>query len=312
VVDPPAIIRPMSIRTLTREAVLSALNEFDTLGREEFLRRYGFGPARDYVLVNDGKRYDSKAIVGVAYGFQHPDEGPLASSEFGGGRGTVIPVLQSLGFEIEPSGQEAISSSGTRVWLIRAGRGGQYEQLALDEGVALIGWSDLGELSSEMSRDDLKELIREQYGEERVQSLASQAGQIYRFIHDVKVGDLVVLPLRTKPNHVAVGRILGPYRYRADGVFRDSDGRNTRDAEWIEREIPYERFDPDLREAFGLQGTIRKIAKDDAAARIDEVLDGADASAIHLVLKWSASLEQRTIEYHRLRSRSAPEPLGQA
>src|SRR5437870_2571932 len=198
----------MSIRTITRQAVLAAVDEFDELGREEFLRKYGFGLARDYLLVHDGKRYDSKAIVGVAYGFQHPDEGPLASDEFGGGRGTVIPVLESLGFEIEANGQEAISTGATRVWLIRAGREGQHEQLALDEGVALIGWSDLGELSPEMSRDDLKKVIRDQYGEERAQSLASQAGQIYRFINDVKVGDLVVLPLRTKPNHVALGRII--------------------------------------------------------------------------------------------------------
>jgi MoxR-like ATPase len=289
----------MSIRTITRQAVLAAVDEFDVLGREEFLRKYGFGPARDYLLVHDGKRYDSKAIVGVAYGFQHPDEGPLASDEFGGGRGTVIPVLKSLGFEIEANGQEAIPMGGTRVWLIRAGREGQHEQLALDEGVALIGWSDLGELNSEMSRDDLKKMIGDQYGEERTQSLASQAGQIYRFINEVKVGDLVVLPLRTKPSHVALGRILGPYRYRLDGRFRDSDGRNTRDTDWIEREVPYERFDPDLREAFGLQGTIRELTKHDAATRIDEVLDGADASAIHLVLKWSATLEQKTIEYHR-------------
>jgi hypothetical protein len=219
----------MSIRTISREAVLTALEEFDLLGREEFLGKYGFGPARDYLLVHDGKRYDSKAIVGVAYGIQYPEQGPLSWEEFGGGRGTVIPVLESLGFEIE--GPEAISPGGIRVWLIRAGREGQHEQLALDEGVALIGWSDLGELSPEMSRDDLKELIREQYGEERVRSVASQAGQIYRFIHDVQVGDLVVLPLRTKPNHVALGRILGPYRYRMDGRFRDSDGRNTRETD---------------------------------------------------------------------------------
>ena len=41
-------------------------------GRHAFLARYGFGPAKEWVLVHGGKRYDSKAIVGAAHGFQHP------------------------------------------------------------------------------------------------------------------------------------------------------------------------------------------------------------------------------------------------
>jgi hypothetical protein len=40
--------------------------EFDSLGREEFLAKYGFGEARSYFLVRDGKAYDSKAVVGAA------------------------------------------------------------------------------------------------------------------------------------------------------------------------------------------------------------------------------------------------------
>jgi hypothetical protein len=50
----------------SRDAVLAAMREFESLGRDEFLRRYGFGRSRDYELVHDGKRYDSKAIVGAA------------------------------------------------------------------------------------------------------------------------------------------------------------------------------------------------------------------------------------------------------
>lgn len=201
----------MSIRTITREAVLKAIAEFDALGREPFLRKYGFGQARDYVVVYEGKRYDSKAIAGVAYGFEHPLEGPLASNEFSAGRETVLPVLESLGFDIEAGGEETRGSNEKRVWLIRAGQAGQYEHLALEEGAAVIGWSELGELTPQMSREDLKQLLRARSGEERSQALARQAGQIHRFIHEVKPGDLVVLPLRTRPEYVAVGVITSPY-----------------------------------------------------------------------------------------------------
>jgi hypothetical protein len=54
----------MSLADLTRPAVLAAIEEHDRLGREDFLHRYGFGPARDYRLLFDGREYDSKAIAG--------------------------------------------------------------------------------------------------------------------------------------------------------------------------------------------------------------------------------------------------------
>ena len=51
----------MGFADITAEAVHSTLDEFDKLGRDAFLARYGFGPARSYFLIHDGKSYDSKA-----------------------------------------------------------------------------------------------------------------------------------------------------------------------------------------------------------------------------------------------------------
>ena len=288
----------MILDDLTRESVLEAVQEYDDLGQEAFLAKYHFRPARDWVLVQGGRSYDSKAIAGAAYGNVHRDRGPLRSNEFVSGRQTVVRVLRRLGFDLEQVRPDA--PDRLRVWVIRAGREGAQEDLALDNDVVLIGWSELGELSGALSREDLKRLVRGLTGEEREQSIAAQAGQIYRFINDVRVGDLVVLPLRTRLNHVAIGRVLGEYRHRTDGQFENSDGQHTRDIEWLARSLPYERFDPDLREAFGQQGTVSEITKTDVLARMMEVLEGADASAIHLVLKWSPDRRGRadTIERH--------------
>jgi MoxR-like ATPase len=91
----------MPLEALTsRDAVLAAVAEFDEIGREAFLARYGFGPARDIVLVHNGKQYDSKPIVAAAHGHQHPDLGPLRHTEFTGGRPT-ISKLEQLGFKVE-------------------------------------------------------------------------------------------------------------------------------------------------------------------------------------------------------------------
>ena len=84
----------------SRAAVLQALADYDRLGQEAFLQRYGFGRARQYLLVHNGQHYDSKAIAGVAHGYQFPELGPLQASDFSGGEVTVASKLRSLGFEV--------------------------------------------------------------------------------------------------------------------------------------------------------------------------------------------------------------------
>jgi 5-methylcytosine-specific restriction enzyme A len=90
----------MPLRNVTREAVSAAIEEYDGLGQDAFLAKYGFGRARDYLLVHDGKAYDSKAIVGAAHGYL-PGERPLAASEFSGGGATVGRLLRRLGFTVQ-------------------------------------------------------------------------------------------------------------------------------------------------------------------------------------------------------------------
>ena len=82
-------------------AVNAAMDEFDRLGRDEFLRKYGFGPSRAYFVHRDDKYYDSKAIIGAAHGFQYPEKGQLRSEDFSGGENTVGALLGRLGFSVE-------------------------------------------------------------------------------------------------------------------------------------------------------------------------------------------------------------------
>ena len=83
-------------------AVLEALNEFDRLGRVDFLKAYGFGAHRGYVVVHDGKTYDSKAIAGVAFGYQFPHRGPLKPADFSGGKRRCVPSWSLSGSTSKP------------------------------------------------------------------------------------------------------------------------------------------------------------------------------------------------------------------
>ena len=91
----------MTINHLTRAAVLAAMDEFQRLGRDAFLNKYGFGAARDYFVVHpvSGLLCDSKAIAGAAHGHL-PGHSPLPAKAFSGGAATVAKVMRGLGFEI--------------------------------------------------------------------------------------------------------------------------------------------------------------------------------------------------------------------
>ncbi|MHA4819578.1 HNH endonuclease [Streptomyces aculeolatus] len=83
---------------ITRDAVLRAIGEYDELGRERFLSTYGFGRARSYLLVHEGREYDSKAIAGVAHRW---DQGrALRPEEFSGGQDHAAAWLKRAGFRV--------------------------------------------------------------------------------------------------------------------------------------------------------------------------------------------------------------------
>lgn len=89
----------MALADLTDpQAVIDAIAEFDEKGREAFLATYGFAPARDYFVEYDGKKYDSKAIAGVAHLHQHGSA--LSAEMFSGGDSTVANRLEKLGFDV--------------------------------------------------------------------------------------------------------------------------------------------------------------------------------------------------------------------
>lgn len=91
----------MSLADLSSQtAVRQALAEYDRLGRDPFLQKHRFGRARSYFIEHEGRLYDSKAIAGVAHGYQFPALGSLRSGEFSGGEPTVRRKLEELGFTV--------------------------------------------------------------------------------------------------------------------------------------------------------------------------------------------------------------------
>lgn len=90
----------MALSDITADGVRKAVAEFDQLGRDAFLAKYGFGRSKAYTLVVNDREYDSKAIVGAAHGYSGQGFAPLTADAFSGGDATVRSLLERLGFEV--------------------------------------------------------------------------------------------------------------------------------------------------------------------------------------------------------------------
>lgn len=95
------------------------------------------------------------------------------------------------------------------MWLIRAGKHGGREKLALDNQVAVFGWEELLDLSTCKPRADLAAVLKKTCLDEKPKTLSNWENQLWPIVDTIKVGDLVALPLKTRPD-VAIGRIIGP------------------------------------------------------------------------------------------------------
>lgn len=101
-----------------------------------------------------------------------------------------------------------------------------------------MGYNPMGDLSElPASRESFKERYRKTHLGEKESAVAIRAGQLYRFLHEMKVGDLVVYA--SQQDHDAhIGRVKGKYRF-VQGLAERFPHR--RDVEWVAT-VPRTRF----------------------------------------------------------------------
>lgn len=102
----------MSLADVEQEHVLKAIEEFDNLGRETFLSRYGYGETPRYAVVYQGKEYDSDALVGSAHGFAAGRA--FGPSDLPSGPEAIAEYLAELGFYFREA--QAKSAKGGRIF----------------------------------------------------------------------------------------------------------------------------------------------------------------------------------------------------
>ena len=89
------------------------------------------------------------------------------------------------------------SSDGPRAWLIRAGRSGERDDFAVENGFAGGGFDEVADLTDVSSRAEMKKVVRSAYPNAGEKKVVNYVGQLWALRSRVRPGDLAVLPLKT-------------------------------------------------------------------------------------------------------------------
>ena len=128
-------------------------------------------------------------------------------------------------------------------WVVRAGGEDQPDVSPVfwDASVAAIGWGT-GDLSQVSNREEIKDRLRHVYPDWNNRKLGAIAGNIYRFVHKISVGDLIVTPQPEGGSDVLIGYCAGHYEYRPGLVVNDDDVRTVNWRKKVTREDLSERL----------------------------------------------------------------------
>jgi len=166
-----------------------------------------------------------------------------------------------------------VTADEPRAWVIRAGRLGEAESSNLALGRATIGWAEVPDMSDLTSQQQIRDRIDSISPDAPAQTRGLTARQLWAFRGVIQPGDVVVLPLKTQPGMIALGRCVGPYSY--DETAPDT-ARHFRPVEWMPALVSKGSLQPDLDAMVNGAMTVFEVERNDAASRLRFVADHAE------------------------------------
>lgn len=114
-----------------------------------------------------------------------------------------------------------------RIWGIHT----KDDNLFLNENKIAIGWREFGDLSKvDNNREAFKKRYSQVYSNAKKGSVPTSSGMLFRFIHEIQIGDYVVFPSKSN-RMINIGVVKGEYMY----VESAAEYVQQRSVEWIKR-----------------------------------------------------------------------------
>ena len=98
------------------------------------------------------------------------------------------------------------------LWGIHAGRTGDADTLFLKKNVIALGWHEVGNLSEiPPNREAFKTKIRDSYPDKKPGAIPVEAGQLFRFVHEMRIGDYIAYPSKYD-RQIHIGQVFHLHR----------------------------------------------------------------------------------------------------
>lgn len=169
----------------------------------------------------------------------------------------------------------------SKTWMIR-GEGGRLYDVFREQSIAAIGWEEIaGDVKPGMSKKDITELYLLKDPKLKRGSAIAGAGQVWRFLNEIQVGDKVVTYSPGNRTYL-LGTITGQATYRADTASQGI--ALVRATEWMPNEIDRDRLTKRAKNSLGSTLTVF-VVPDAIAQELLDVIHGktlATAADDHL------------------------------
>jgi restriction system protein len=147
----------------------------------------------------------------------------------------------------------------------------------VDDGFVSVGWDEIGDLSRvHQGRDGIKKALSVKHPDAKPRSIAGQAGVLYRFAHEIAIGDIVVAPYKPDST-INIGIVDSAYYYDTDAPTH----RHRRRVQWVKTGLPRAVFTQSALYELGSILTLFKITRHatEVMAVMHSRTDDADAIA---------------------------------
>jgi len=185
------------------------------------------------------------------------------------------------------------------LWMLRAGRHGEYEERFLSTSRIYLTWGDTipGDARDLQSRAQIVQTLRERWTDASDGRIRNHAGQLWAFLRTMKPEDLVVVPSKKTPE-LHFGVIRSESQFDPDAP---PDYRHYREVTWL-RDVPRAAMDKDILYSLGAIMTICEISRNDAEARIRRMLQLPAAKTAPTAASADAPHEEAatSIDYEQL------------
>ncbi len=160
------------------------------------------------------------------------------------------------------------------MWMVRAGEGGWRIDAFRAQSVVTIGWQEMGDMSPLRTREDFsREVARVSPSNSKAQTAAA-AGQAFRFVRELKIGDGVVTYSPAERTYW-VGTIQSDYIYALD---RSPEHPNLRNVSW-RGQVGRDALSVAARNSLGAIATLFLVPQE-IAAEIERLASGGTVTPI--------------------------------